>query len=298
MDLPKEVFITEVGPRDGFQAERAFIPTERKIEAINRLSKTGLRRIEVTSFVHPKAIPQLRDAEEVMQKIERSSGVIYRALVPNERGARRAVEAKVDELLFVVAASEAYNQKNVRMSIEDSLRQLEVVVQVAEGVRIPISVGLSTAFGCPFEGEVPEGRVLGLIERLSALGVEELYVADTLGRAHPHQISSLIGKILDRWPDLKLGLHLHGRGPRVLENVRAGLEAGVSRLEAAICGLGGSPAIPEAQGNLPTEDLISWLAERDVETGIDLEALKECAQWIRKMIAACRADLVDEGKIA
>jgi len=298
MDLPKEVLITEVGPRDGFQVEKAFIPTELKIEAVNRLSQTGLRRIEVTSFVHPKAIPQLRDAEEVMRGIERFPGVTYRALVPNEHGARRAVEAGADELLFVVAASEAYNQKNVRMSILESLHQLEAILKLAEDTRIPVSVGISTAFGCPFEGEIPQGRVLGLIENLLSLGIEELYVADTVGQAHPHQIACLVGKILDRWPDLRLGLHLHGRGSRALESVRAGLAAGVPHLEAAVCGLGGSPAIPEAKGNIPTEDLLDWLTERGVKTGIDSEALKGCARWIWEMITACREDLVNEGRIA
>jgi hydroxymethylglutaryl-CoA lyase len=285
LKLPERVTITEVGPRDGFQMEERFIPTEKKIEVINRLARAGLKRIEATSFVHPKVIPQLRDAEEVMRGIERVPGVKYRALVPNEFGARRALEVGVDELLVVVHCSETYSRKNINRSIEESLEETERVVQLAESKGIPVAAGLAVAFGCPYEGEVPHERVIGLIERLLRIGVKEISLPDTVGMADPVRIVKLVGQIFKEFPELPMTLHLHDAAGMGLANVLAAMEAGLTHFESSICGLGGSPVNPKAKGNIPTEDLVHMLSQMGVETGIDLEALLECARFVKELVA-------------
>lgn len=282
--LPKAVEIIEVGPRDGFQMERDFISTDRKIAVIDALSKTGIAKIEVTSFVHPKVLPQMRDAKEVMEGIERVPGVVYRALVPNEVGARRALDIGVDELLFVVHCSETYSRKNINMSIDESLDELGRVVKRADAEGIPVSAALGLAFGCPFEGEIPPEKVLELIERLLESGVAEISLPDSAGMADPGRVDRLVTRIYKQWPDIEMALHLHDAAGMGLANVLAALNIGVTRFESSICGLGGSPVNPKTKGNIPTEDLVHMLSQMRIETGIDLEILIACGREVRDLV--------------
>ncbi len=282
--MPRRVTIGEVGPRDGFQMEKSFIPTDRKIEIIDALSRTGIPVFETTSFVHPRAIPQLRDAEEVMTKIKRAPGVKYSALVPNAVGARRAVASGVDEIHVVVSASNTHNRNNVNMTVDESLKSFEEVMEIARPAGVPVKGGIGTAFGCPYEGDVPEEQVLRIIERMLAMGMAGITVADSTGMANPLQVKRLVGKIKDRWPDLPLVLHLHNTRGMGLANALAGLQAGVTELDASIGGMGGCPYAPGATGNISTEDLVHMLHEMGIETGIDLDALIACARLTQEVI--------------
>lgn len=284
MSLPRRVKVMEVGPRDGFQMEKNFIPTEKKIEIINALSQTGIPAFQATSFVHPRAIPQLRDAEEVMTRIKRAPGVKYCALVPNAVGARRAVASGVDEIHVVLSASNTHNRANVNMTVEESLKGFEAVMEIAREARIPVKGGIATAFGCPYEGDVPEEQVMRIIERMLAMGMDKISLGDSTGMANPAQILRLVGKIKNRWPDLPVLLHLHNTRGMGLANALAGLEAGVTEFDAAIGGLGGCPYAPGATGNISTEDLVHMFHEMGIETGIDLDALIGCARLMQEII--------------
>ena len=278
--FPASVKVKEVGPRDGLQAEAAILPTEDKLRLIGRLADAGLREIEATSFVSPKAIPALADAAEVFAKLDRRPGVVYSAIVPNEKGARRAVESEADEIQIFLAASEGYNRSNVRMSVEESLEQAARVAKIVREADVPFVAVLSVAFGCPYEGAVAPERVLDLCGRLMELGVEEVTFGDTTGMAYPTQVGELSHAYGERYPDVPLRLHFHNTRGMGLANVLAGLEAGVDRFDASVGGLGGSPYAPGATGNIPTEDLVHMLHEMGIETGVDLEALIGCARLL------------------
>lgn len=282
--LPRRVKVMEVGPRDGFQMEKTFIPTDQKIEIINALSQTGIPAFQTTSFAHPRAIPQLRDAEEVMAKIKRAPGVKYCALVPNAVGARRAAASGVDEIHVVLSASNTHNRANVNMTVEESLQDFEAVMEIAREAKIPVKGGIATAFGCPYEGDVPEEQVLRIIDRMLAMGMDKISLGDSTGMANPAQILRLVGKIKSRWPGLPVLLHLHNTRGMGLANALAGLEAGVTEFDAAIGGLGGCPYAPGATGNISTEDLVHMFHEMGIETGIDLDALIRCARRMQQII--------------
>jgi hydroxymethylglutaryl-CoA lyase len=284
LSLPKAVEIFEVGPRDGFQIERNFIPTETKVDIINRLSETGVSLIEATSFVHPKVIPQMRDAQEVMRSIERAQQVKYRALVPNTRGALRALAIGVDELLVVLHCSETYSQKNINMSIEESLQETAKVVEIADSEGIPVVAALALAFGCPYEGEIPAERVLRLMESALELGISGFSLPDSVGMADPVRVHRLVSQIYEEWPSVDVSLHLHDAAGMGLANVLAGLEAGITKFESSICGLGGSPVNPRAKGNLATEDLVHMLEEMGIDTGVDLDKLLKCARYVAQVV--------------
>ena len=277
MTHPLHVEITEVGPRDGFQAERAFIPTARKIEFLDRLIDAGLPRIEATSFVSPRAVPQLADAEEVMRGVSRSRGTRLAALVPNRRGALRAADAGVDEMVVFVSASESHNRKNVKRSIEESLAGFEEVARVAEEARTPVHGAISTAFGCPFEGEVPAARVGGIACRFRRLGFAGASLGDTTGMATPPLVAAAVAALREAAPGLGLGLHFHNTRGIALANVMAGLALGVDRYEGSFGGIGGCPFAPKATGNVCTEDLVYLLEEMGIGTGIDLRKLSAIA---------------------
>jgi hydroxymethylglutaryl-CoA lyase len=283
-DLPRTAKVKEVGPRDGLQAEAATLPTEDKLRLIGCLADAGLKEIEATSFVSPKAIPVLADAAEVFAGLDRRPGVTYSAIVPNEKGARRAVEAGADEIQVFLAATEGYNRSNVRMSVEESLEQAARVAEVVLGAEIPFVAVLSTAFGCPYEGAVAPERVLELCGRLIGIGVEEVTFGDTTGMAYPTQVGELSRAYGERYPDVPLRLHFHNTRGMGLANVLAALEAGVDRFDASVGGLGGSPYAPGATGNIPTEDLVHMLHEMGVETGVDLEALISCARLLEELL--------------
>ena len=274
-NCPRYAEITEVGPRDGFQAERSFIPTAQKIGFIDRLIDAGVPRIEVTSFVSPRAVPQLADAGEVMRGVGR--GAVLAALVPNVRGALRAAEAGADEMVVFLSASESHNRKNVNRTIEESLLDFEAVARVAEEAGMPVHGAISTAFGCPFEGDVPAAQVVGIARRFSELGFAGASLADTTGMATPPLVGAVVGAVREAAPGLGLGLHFHNTRGIGLANVMAGLDLGIDRYESSFGGIGGCPFAPKATGNVCTEDLVYLLEEMGVDTGIDLRALARIA---------------------
>ncbi len=297
MKLPKRVTLCEVGTRDGFQIEPDFIPTVRKIEVVNRLSATGMPRIEVTSFVSPKAVPQLRDAEEVMAKITRRPGTRYSALVPNDKGAVRAVDAGVDDIHTVVSASESHNLANVNMSIAKSITKLEATAEVAHRGGKPVYAGISCSFGCPFEGDVPVGQLESVVARLVDLGAKGIGLADTTGMANPAQVSRVLDRLVPRFPGIEWTLHTHDTRAMAIPNVLAAMEAGVTNFDGSIGGLGGCPFAPGASGNVCTEDLIHCLHAMGVETGVNLDALIETSRRVQEIVGrALPGQIVKAGK--
>ncbi len=286
LSFPRQVNIREVGPRDGLQNEANWVPTEQKIALLNALSQTGLKRIEAVSFVHPKAIPQMRDAAEVVAGLERGPSVIYSAIVPNPLGARRAVEAGMDEVEIFLSASESHNLKNVRMSVAESLSAAQEIAAILGGASLPFDAVISTAFGCPYEGDVPVERVLWVAERLLELTPQplRLTLGDTTGMANPAQVYQMVEAFKERFPGVTLALHFHNTRGSGLANVLAGLQAGVTYYDASLGGLGGCPYAPGATGNITTEDLVNMLHDMGIETGIDLDKLVECARLAQDFV--------------
>jgi hydroxymethylglutaryl-CoA lyase len=284
MKLPERVTICEVGTRDGFQIEPEFIATDQKVEVVDLLSEAGVPRIEVTSFVHPKVVPQLRDAEEVMARIRRRPGTRYSALVPNDKGAVRAVDAGVDELHTVVSASESHNLANVNMTVAESIEKLRAVMQVAERARVPVSCGISTSFGCPFEGEVPLARLEHVVGRLVDIGARAIGLADTTGMANPRQVARVLEHMVRRFPGIAWTLHTHDTRAMAIPNILAAMACGVTEFDASIGGLGGCPFAPGASGNVCTEDLVHCLHAMGVETGIDLDRLLAVSRRVQAIV--------------
>jgi hydroxymethylglutaryl-CoA lyase len=279
------ITIREVGTRDGIQSLGAFIATAHKIELVEALADTGLKRIEATSFVNPRAVPQMADAAEVMRRVRRHAGVSYEALVPNVRGAQDALAAAVDAVLVVVTASETFNHKNVRMSVEASLLQFAEIKRLVDARALPCIGAIGTAFGCPYEGEIPESRLFALIERFVEMGFSELMLADTTGMANPAQIERSMSRVLQRWGDrVGFGLHLHNTRGMGLANVVAGLRAGVTTFDASVAGIGGCPFAPQAAGNISTEDTVHMLHEMGVDTGVDLDRLIQVARLAQELL--------------
>lgn len=284
MRLPSAVTVREVGTRDGFQMERGFIPTDDKVGVVDELTAAGIRRIEVTSFVSPKAVPQLADADEVFARAARRPGVSYEVLVANARGARRAVAAGAERLLVVIAASDVFNRANVNMTMRQSLEQTAEIAEVAAAAGVAMIGALAAATACPYTGVVPEERVLWLADQFVELGVSELYVADSIGMGYPRQVQRLTSAILDRFPTLPLIVHLHNTRGMALANVMAAMEAGATTFDASIGGLGGCPFAPGASGNICTEDLVHMLHGLDIETGIDLDALLTTSARVEALV--------------
>jgi len=269
----QHIHIHEVVARDGLQIEPQFVPTEQKIELIDALSETGLAKIEVTSFVSPKAVPNLRDAETVMASIKRRPSVKYVALIANLKGAERAIAARADEVNLVVSVSETHNRANVRRSTDASFEGFDEIVRELERTGIAVAGALSTAFGCPFEGEQAAERVMQFVGRYVDLGVRSVTLADTTGMGHPKQVLDLCAEVRERWPELELALHFHNTRGMGLANVLSGLEAGVQHYEACLGGLGGCPFAPGATGNICTEDLVHMLECMGYTTGVNLDKL-------------------------
>ncbi|WP_213909822.1 hydroxymethylglutaryl-CoA lyase, partial [Stutzerimonas nitrititolerans] len=236
--MSKRLYIQEVATRDGFQIEPDFVPTADKIALIDRLSQTGLAKIEVTSFTSPKAIPNLRDAEEVMRGIRRVPGVEYTVLVPNVKGCERALACAVDEINLVMSASDTHGLANLRMTPEQSLAQFREIIEVTRGSGVFVNASLSTTFGCPFEGEVPEPRVYELVQRLLEIGVQGITLCDTTGMADPTQVERICREALSRWPDAVFTAHFHNTRGMGLANALAALNAGIDRFDASLGGLG------------------------------------------------------------
>ncbi len=293
-EFPSAVKIREVGPRDGFQNEPEIIPTERKVELIDALARTGLQRLEVTSFVRPDVIPQLADAEQVLHAIDVPPEVSLSVLIPNERGLERALELRetscgggrpaFDEVNVFLSASETHNRKNVNRSIAESLAGLERVLGRARAAGLRCEGVISTSFGCPYEGHVPPERVLGIAAALRDAGAQEIGFGDTTGMANPLQVGELFGCWREGLPDVELTAHFHNTRGQGLANVLAALYAGVTSFESSFGELGGCPVPPGATGNIATEDLVSMLHEMGISTGVDLDALLACSAAVRDLL--------------
>jgi hydroxymethylglutaryl-CoA lyase len=292
-DLPRSVRIREVGPRDGFQNEPETIPTERKVELIDMLARTGLSRLEVTSFVRPDVIPQLADAERVLAAIDVPADVSLGVLIPNERGLERALEVlqahagarpAFDEINVFLSASETHNAKNVNRSIEESLSSLERVLPRARDEGLHCEAVISTCFGCPYEGHVPPERVLTIARRLRDAGAQEVGFGDTTGMANPLQVQELFELWSEGLGEVELTAHFHNTRGQGLANVLAALQAGVTSFESSFGELGGCPVPAGATGNIASEDLVSMLHEMGIATGIDLEALLACPGRVQEIL--------------
>jgi hydroxymethylglutaryl-CoA lyase len=281
----REVRIYEVGPRDGLQNEQRAVPTEAKLHFIALLADAGLREIEATSFVSPKAVPQLADADQLMRALERRPGVRYPVLVPNERGMSRALDAGADAICLFTAASEPFVQHNIGMSIADSMTAFApVMARVREG-GLWSRAYVSTAFGCPYQGEVSEAAVVGVAEELMQLGVEEVSIGDTIGVAGPADVRRVVGALLHAGiPPQRLAMHFHDTRGTALANVTAALELGIRAFDASSGGTGGCPYAPGAAGNLATEDLVYLLEREGLAHGVALEGVLAAARFISEAI--------------
>jgi hydroxymethylglutaryl-CoA lyase len=283
LPLPTRVRVVEVGPRDGFQNLDRFVPTADKIAVVDRLLPLGFDRVEVTSFVHPQAVPQMRDAERVMAAVRRDGAPVM-VLVPNRRGAERALATRPDMLDFVLSASESHNRANLNHSVADSLGDLEETLELAHAAEVPLRLTVATAFGCPYEGEVDPGRVIGLAERGAELGVAEVALGDTTGMADPAQVYALFRRLARELPDLPVAVHLHHTRGAGAANLLAALQAGVTVFDASVGGMGGCPYAPGATGNVSTEDMVHMLERMGVDTGVDLPALIEVAREVERRL--------------
>jgi len=291
LSFPSTVSIREVGPRDGFQNEPEVIATADKVRLIDCLSKTGLRRLEVTSFVRPDVIPQLSDAEDVLRSITRAEDVSYTVLIPNERGLERGIALMqetgtrlFDEVNLFLSASETHNRKNVNRAVEESLAGLERVIARAGNEGLRCEGVISVSFGCPYEGEVPPARVFEIAERLAHAGCEEVAFGDTTGMANPRQVRDFFEHARERLPGVELTAHFHNTRGQGLANVLAALESGVESFESSFGELGGCPVPKGATGNIATEDLVSMLHEMEIDTGIHLERLLGCARSVQEVL--------------
>ena len=283
----RRIYMQEVGTRDGLQAEAAFVPTEDKIALVDALSQAGMAKIEVTAFVSPQAIPALRDAEIVLREIARRPGVVYSALVPNVRGAERAIEARADELNLVMSASESHNLANLRMTREQSFTALSQVAALARSAGVPVNVSLSCSFGCPMEGDVPAATVLEWTRRfVDEIGARGVTLCDTTGMAYPGQVAALTKDFRTRWPEAgtELTLHFHNTRGMGLANVLAAIDAGADRFDASLGGIGGCPYAPGATGNVCSEEIVHALELMGYATGVDLARLIEAARRLPSLI--------------
>lgn len=282
MYLPEKVILKEVGPRDGLQNEQQFIPTKDKIQWIDKITDAGVNYVEISSFVHPKWVPQLEDAADVAKGIKRKEGVTYAALVPNAKGLERALKADVNEVSVFMSATETHNQKNINKSIEETFPVLAEVIEGAAQIKVKTRGYISTVFGCPFEGKVDVENVIKIADHLFEAGIEELSLGDTIGVANPLQVEKVLETLLQRFPADKLALHFHDTRGTALANVLASLQAGITTFDGSVGGLGGCPYAPGATGNVATEDLLYMLKEMNIETGIDMDKLLGCSQWIEQ----------------
>lgn len=282
--MPASVRIREVGPRDGIQSEKADIATADKIALVDSLSASGVKKIEAVSFVSPKAIPQMADARQVWEGIKRNPAVFYSALVPNRRGAETAAEVGVDGMQVFIAASESYNMSNVRRSVRDSIANVKEVVEVADEAGVPVEGTISTAFGCPYEGDVPVERVADVSRWMHDAGINSISYGDTTGMGTPRRVREVIETLRGCLPDVELNMHFHDTRGTGLANVVTALEMGIDYFDASIGGMGGSPYAAGATGNITTEDLVHMLIDMDIETGIDLSRLMDAARLAQELV--------------
>jgi len=282
--MQRSVEIVEVGPRDGLQSEPGVMPTARKVEFINRLIAAGLRRIEVTSFVHPKKVPQMADAEEVLAQVERRPDVFYVGLVLNRRGFDRAQAAGCNEIGMAVVASDTFNRRNQGVGTDDSIAAWLEIASAARAANIRPQVTVSAAFGCPFEGEIPFERVIEVVKRVAEGQPHEIALADTIGGGVPAQVTELIGRVREAVPGMRIRCHFHNTRNTGIANAYAAIAAGVDALDASTGGIGGCPFAPAATGNIPTEDLVYMLQRMRISTGVDLDALIATGEWLQGVL--------------
>ena len=280
----KKVKVTEVGPRDGFQSEKTILNTDDKIDVINNLIDAGFPRIEVSSFVSPKAIPQLADAATILEKVKRNHETTLAALVPNAKGALRAVDAKLDEIVVFLSASESHNKKNVNRSVKDSLLGFKEIADIAGKNNIPIQGDIATAFGCPFEGNVSAKRLAEISKEYKMMGFKGVTLGDTTGMATPTVVTEAVNAIRDMVNDFDITLHFHNTRGIGLANVMTGLNLGITDYESCFGGMGGCPFAPNATGNICSEDLVYLLHEMGIETGINLEQLINVAKKVETLV--------------
>ena len=294
----QRLYIQEVVTRDGFQAESSFIPSADKIALINRLSQAGYAKIEVTSFTSPKAIPMLADAEEVMSKIERGPGVVYTVLIPNLKGAERALRVGVDEFNLVMSVSETHNQSNLRMTRADSATALGDVIRLAHDAKVAVNVSLSTSFGCPMSGMTPLSELMHWIDHFANEGVRGISICDTTGMANPQHVKEVCEQAQSKYPAMEWTLHFHNTRGMGLANALAAVEAGINRFDSSLGGLGGCPYAPGATGNVCTEELVHMFDLMGYNTNINLDLLLECSAQLRDLVGrALPSQLLLAGKV-
>ena len=285
MVLPSKVMICEVAPRDGFQAETEWIPTKEKIRIVRELAKTGIQSMEITSFVHPRAIPQLKDAEEVVKSVQDLTDIKFRALVPNVKGAQRAIDAGIKKLKLMLSASDSHSLSNANCLVEEAQNGFYPIIELAEKYGVKVGGSISVAFGCPYEGKVPVDRIAAIVERYTIMGINEISLADTTGMANPKQVFGMLGQLKGSFPNMTFSMHLHNTRGMALSNIVAALQQGIVNFDSSIAGLGGCPYAPGATGNIATEDVVHALTEMGVETGIDLNTLIDVAKEVRQTIS-------------
>lgn len=309
LHVPSKVTVVDVSARDGLQSFHRWVDTDTKVKMVDRLSEAGFPVVEVTNFAHPRVIPHLRDAEEVMARIARRPGIVYRAQAPNARGAERAVAAKADEILGLITVSEAYNLKNQNMTLEKGVEAAIATYRIADAAHVPFVMAVGMALWCPYEGRIPEERVLSILGKLRNGGIKRYYLAGSLGMEDPRHVNGLIRAALGRFPDIEIGFHVHNLAGSGTANILAALDAGASFIEGSICGIGGgimTPTTMGSVGNLPTEDIVHMLNEMGVETGISTEAAVAAARDIAALLdikpqsyvtaAGTRADILAQAK--
>lgn len=284
MNFPKNVSIKEVGPRDGLQNESEMVPTDAKVEWINMLSDSGTSYIEISSFVHPDWIPQLKDATEVAKRIKRNPNVTYAALVPNNTGLERALEVDIDEVCLFLSASETHNKNNINKTIDETYPILESVSNDSKKANKTVRGYVSTVFGCPYEGEIDVNKVITICDRLFTMGVDEISIGDTIGVADPAQVARVLEQLLRYFPKDKLAMHFHNTRGTALANVLVAMEYGITNFDSAVGGLGGCPYAKGASGNLATDDLLYMLHRMDINTGVNENKIIDAALYIEKYV--------------
>lgn len=285
MNLPEKIELSEVGPRDGFQNIKEWIPTATKLEIIDLLVGCGFKKMEVTAFVHPKYVPQMADSKEIVAAVKsKYKDVLFNVLTPNLRGVTNAIEAGANMVSYIISASERHNFENTKQTIDQSLEGLKEVCKVAGETGTKVCLALPTSFNCPWTGKVPVENVIKIIEAGLSMGVHEFGVGDTIGSANPVQVKELCDILYDKFPDLNLVMHLHDTRGMGLANVLASMEAGVTRFETSIGGLGGCPFAPGAAGNIATEDMVNMLDGMGIESGIDLDKVMKAAYRAQELL--------------
>lgn len=284
MENKPAVILTEVCPRDGFQSVSEWIPTETKVAIINKLIDCGFKQLEVTSFVHPKAIPQLKDSDEVLQQIKRSDDVKLRALVPNVRGLERAIAARVDKVKLMLSATDSHSISNANCTTIEALEKYEPLIERAKESGMGVSGSISVAFGCPFEGDVPVERLAMICERYEAFGITQISLADTTGMANPAKIKRNVRALREQFPNITFSLHLHNTRGMAFANAVAGYEEGILDFDSSTGGLGGCPYAPGASGNIATEDLLHGFEEMGIETNLSIDQVLDAAKYIQQLL--------------